>query len=127
MATTITTYDTWDVSPEFPVEVVPSRVHDLTPSSGSYVQSKNVQQSVSVDTTQPTTRRFVLRWKHATEADWTNVVSLWESSARGALPVAYTPPDGTEVAVRMAESPKRRRISASASAFSVTLEEVSNA
>ena len=127
MATKVTTYGTFSLNPEFPVEVKPNRVVAASPSSGGSIQRRNVQQSVSVDTTQPTTRSFVLRWKTASNAEWDSLVSLWENSARGALPMVYTPPDGTEVAVRFDHPPRRRRLTATRSQFNVTLEEVTNA
>lgn len=126
MATKISTYGTWNIDPEFPVVVEPKRVTDASPSSSGSVQRKDVQQSVGVDSTQPTTRLFALKWKNATEAEWLAYVSLWESSARGALPIAYTPQDGTEIAVRIRGNPRRRRHRATVCEFSVMLEEQTN-
>lgn len=126
MATTLTTYGTWTLDPEFPVEVVAARVTDSTPAGAGSVQRRNVQRSVGVDSVQPTTRTFTLRWRHALEAEWLSYVALWEASARGARPLAYTPPDGNEIAVRVVGNPRRKRVSPSTSEFSAVLEEVTN-
>jgi len=127
MATVITTAGTWSLDPEFPVEVRPERVGIVSPSTSGSVQRRDVQCSVGVDSGEPTTRRFTLRWKYATETEWDALVALWEATARGVLPVAYTPPDGTEVAVRISGPPSRTRKGPTHSEFMVTLEEVLNA
>lgn len=126
MATTVATYGTWSLDPEFPVEVIAARVTDATPAGAGSVQRRNVQHSVGVDSVQPTTRTFTLRWRHALESEWLAYVALWEASARGARPLAYTPPDGVEVAVRIVGAPGRKRTSPTASEFSANLEEVTN-
>jgi hypothetical protein len=123
----VATVETWDIDPEFPVEEMPTRRSIVTPSGAGAVQRSDVQKSIGVDSGNPFTRLFVLRFQQATKAEADRYVALWELSGRGTLAIAFTPPGGTSIPVRILGKPRVIWAKPTTYQFSVSLEEVTNA
>lgn len=104
----VTTVDTWDLAPEFPVEQMPAALDAVTSPAQGTLQHQDFQTSASVNTGEAETLAWVLRWKYANLTDWDRLVSMWETSARGALAISYTPPGGSALPVYIAEAPTMR-------------------
>ncbi len=123
----VTTASTWTLDPEFPVEVVANRRSIVTAASAGSVQRIDVQRSVGVDSGEPFTRVFTETYTMATQDERDDYLTAWEDSARGALAISYTPPDGSAIPVRLLGTPTITRRSPTRYAFTVRLEEVTNA
>ena len=91
------------------------------------MQRADIQQSVGVDSEEPFTRGSQLRFTQALKTEVSTYISLWETSARGALAINYTPPGGSAIPVRIVGSPQVTRTSPTRYGFIVSLEEVTNA
>ena len=123
----VATASTWTLDPEFPVSVVANRRSIVTAPGTGAIQRIDVQRSVGVDSGEPFTRVFTETYTMATKTERDAYLTIWAASGRGALAIAYTPPGGSAIPVRLLGVPTISRVSPTRYAFTVRLEEVTNA
>lgn len=122
----VTTVETWDLAPEFPVEQMPEALDAVTDPAQGTLAHQDIQTGVSVNTDAAETLAWILRWKHANLDDWDRFVAIWETSGRGALPIAYTPPGGSSIPVYIADPPSMKYEAPRTCSFHVKLVEAIN-
>ena len=122
----VATVETWDLSPEFPVEQTVRKLDYSTGYDRGIVQRANIQTSVSVNTDEPETLVWSLRWALASLDDWDRYVDIWRTSQRGALPISFTPPGGSATPVYIIGEPQALYSGPNGFQMTVQLEEAIN-
>lgn len=127
MVTTITTFETFDIDPEYPVREA-TRQRGIDSDGMSAVQKRITNQSHGVDSGEQSVRTWSMRWSMATGTDKTRLNTIWDTTLSGVLPMLFTPPGGAQVPVRfVGERLETSRVGPNQYSFSVKLEEVTNA
>jgi|GEM_PF-6228830 len=122
----VATVETWDLDPEFPVQLLVERLDQVSGYDRGIVQRAGIQTSVSVNTVEAETQVWAIKYTLASWADFDRYVAIWRNTNRGALALSFTPPDGTALPVTLSGEPTARLTGPTTLAFDVELVEAIN-